>query len=78
MVAAIEVAKNHLLGEALHRFDTAKNRASQWVAIPEVPIEKYMHEFVGSVLHHIYLLEDHLSLPFHFGAIKYRMEEDVG
>jgi hypothetical protein len=78
MVAAIQVAKNHLLGKALHGFCATKNRASKWIAIPEVPIEKYMHIFVGSVLHHIYFLEDNLSLPFHFSAIEYGMEEDVG
>jgi hypothetical protein len=78
MVAATKVAKNHLLGKTLHGFYATKNWASQRIAIPEVPIEKYMDIFVWSVLHHVYFLEDHLSLPFHFGAIEYGMKEDVG
>ena len=77
VVTTVQVFKNHFPGKALYRLDIAEDRTCKWIPIPKSPIKKYVNILIGCIFHHIYFLEDHLSLALYFPIIKYGMKKDI-
>ena len=45
---------------------------------PQILIKQFMHIFIGRILNHPDLLQNHASLPLHIVGIELRMKKDVG
>ena len=78
MVTTVQVFENLLPVKGPYRLDVTEDRTSQRIPFPKSPIKEYVDILIGRIFHHLYFLQDYLSLALYFPLVEYGMEEDIG
>jgi hypothetical protein len=78
MVTTVQVFEDLLPVKAPYRLDVTEDRTGQRIPVPKGPIKEYVDILIGRIFHHLYFLEDYLSLALYFSLVEYGMEEDIG
>src|SRR5579863_6615818 len=61
----------------LYRIAGPKDRLSQWMILPEILGEDFMHQVIGAVFIHFYFFQDYAPFTANVLAIEHRIQYQV-